>query len=236
MNKILNVIKDWSEVWATLIPLTIYLIKRPRYKWLKPILFYLLVTLVLYLVIDIIWKRRSLGLDNWFKENFQVFYDENGFLKNTIFYNFVSIARLLFLSWFFNYMDPIYKKLNRYIPLFFLILTAVNFIFFEKIEDFSSRLITLEAFILLVYCILFFFKILRSERIETNEERNGFRVVIGLSIYVAVNFFIFLLYKQLTVSFRDFAKAIWPFHNAVNLIFCIFISIAFWNYGRSRTQ
>jgi hypothetical protein len=50
MQKIL----DLSEVWAVLIPLTVYVIKRPRKKFIKTIFIYLLFALIINLCADII--------------------------------------------------------------------------------------------------------------------------------------------------------------------------------------
>ena len=51
-------------------------------------------------------------------------------------------------------------------------------------------------------------------------------VVAGLSIYVAVNFFIFLFYATLIATALKFSIVIWNVHNIFFIIFCIFIAIA----------
>lgn len=228
MVKFLNEILDWSEVWAPLIPLIIWFVLRPKQRWVKPVIIYLLLAFIFSAALDIIWQQNHLGLNKWFDENFQWWPKDDGYMKNTIFYNLISISRLLLFAWFFNYFGGIFVKLNKFIPVLFIVFTLVNFIRYEKIEDFSSRLITLETGILLFYCILYFFRVLRDESLnEEMASKEAFRVVMGLSIYVALNFFIFLLYKQLTASFTDLAKQIWPIHNLSNIIFCLLIALAF---------
>ena len=222
-----NEILDWSEVWAPLIPLTIYVCFRPKYVWVKPVLWYLVLALFFSIMIDAIYKQYDLGLNKWFDRNFSQWYTKDGYLKNTIFYNFISISRLLFFSWFFHYMGNPFKKMNSFIPVSFIGLTLINFIFFDDITDFSSRLITLETAILLMYCVIYFFKVLRDEKPESPETRPAFWVVTGLSIYVSINFFIFLFFRQLTMSFEKFAQLIWPFHNISNILLCVCIAIAF---------
>src|SRR5688572_21278691 len=107
--KSLQQILDWSEVWALLIPLTILLIFKPKASWVKPIIFYLLIALILGAALDLIWKRRRLGIEEWLLENFSwgferdpvtgnILLDKKGgpVFKNTIFYNLLSVTRLVF--------------------------------------------------------------------------------------------------------------------------------------------
>ncbi len=232
MNFYLQQILDWSEVWAVLIPLTVYFIKKPKSKWIRPVLYYLIIALVLNLCADLIWKRRKLGIEPWMQSNIGFFFEEDGTtFKNAVLYNIHSISRFLLFGWFFTYIATIYSKLNRIIIPLFILAVLVNFIFFESIlgdEVFSSRLFTVEAALLLLYCIIYYFMVLRDERIEMPTTQPSFWLITGLSIYVAINFFIWLFYSQLTIQFKDFAVSIWDYHNISYIIFCIFIAIAFW--------
>jgi len=234
-----HTLMNWSEVWAPLIPLIVWLVARPKHKWVKPVLIYLIVAFIFSAAIDIIWKMQIFsGFKEWFDKNLPWWPTQGGYLKNTVFYNLISISRLLLFAWFFNYLGDVFRKLNRYIPWLFIIFTIINFWPvekiddflwpFEKIEDFSSRLITLETGILLFYCVLYFFRVLRDDKPDGEAaSRQIFSVVMGLSMYVALNFFIFLLYKQLTENFEDLAKQIWPIHNFSNIVFCLMMTYAF---------
>jgi hypothetical protein len=226
--KLYNLLLDWSEAWAPLIPLIVWFFIRPKHRWLNPVLYYLILAFIFSLALDIIWKRYTLGINEWFDKNFYWWPSVEGFYKNTIFYNLISISRLLMFAWFFSFLGPVFRKLNYSVIPFFIIFTLANFIWFEKIEDFSSRLITLETGILLFYSVLYFFKVLRDDSPDTEAaSRPVFLVVTGLSIYVALNFFIFLFYKQLTTNFVDLAKQVWPIHNFSNIIFCLLLAFAF---------
>src|SRR5687768_12327392 len=165
--KTYDLIMDWSEVWAPLIPLIVWLVYRPKQKWVRPVLFYLIVAFIFSALLDMIWKMQIYsGFTAWFDKTFPGWPKEEGYFKNTVFYNLISICRLLLFAWFFNYLGDVFRKLNRIVPWLFILFTIINFWSFqriidigpfEKIEDFSSRLITLEAGILLFYCVLYFF-------------------------------------------------------------------------------
>ena len=61
-----------------------------------------------------------------------------------------------------------------------------------------------------------------------------FWVVTGLSIYVVVNFFVFLFYGPMLNVDIHLAVNIWNVHNIAFIIFCFFIGKAF--YGSVRHQ
>lgn len=227
MNFYLQQILDWSEAWAPLIPLSIYLIYKPKHKWVRPVIWYLVIAFILSLLADILWKRFRLGIEDWLQANFHNWYEaDQKTLKNTVLYNLHSISRLLLFSWFFHYLGPIFRKMNSFIPLLFFVGAIVNFIWLQPIEDFSSRLFTIESGILLFYCIVYYFFLLTQDREVSPGSRNSFLVVVGLSIYVAFNFFIFLFYHQLSIEFKVFARHIWDYHNLSYIILCIFIGLA----------
>ena len=71
----------------------------------------------------------------------------------------------------------------------------------------------------------------------TNQRKNlfdgpDFWVVTGLSIYVVVNFFVFLFYLPMIYVDPKLAENIWNVHNIAFIIFCLFITKAF--YGSNR--
>src|SRR5687767_228868 len=223
----LQTILDWSEVWSPLIPLTVFFIKRPKSNWVKPVVWYLVVAVLLILCADIVWKRKFLHIETWFVENLaDYFRGTDGRISNNMFYNILSVSRFLLFAWFFNYLGTRFKKINRFIPLIFLLLAIVNYSFFKNINDFSSRQLAIEATLLLFYCLLYFHMVNLDDRIESPLSLPHFWVVTGLAIYTAVNFFIFLFYSYLMVQSEQYAKDIWNVHNISYIILNLFIALA----------
>lgn len=229
MGKLLKEALNWSEVWALLIPLAILLWKRNRTPYLKPVRIFVWIILFINIFIDIISNlKKSLGIL------------PNDFLwNNNVFYNVESIVRLLLFAWFFILLHQRFMhRVKAIIPFIFLGLAIINFIFFENfiphgpIESFSSRLLATEAALLLFYCLQYFiYLIVEDKRTIRLGQQPGFWVVTGLSVYVAVNFFIFLFYATLSENSskakRDFAWHLWDVHNVVFIMLCIFIAIQF---------
>ena len=221
MGTILHNIIDWSEVWALLIPLAVILWKKDKTTYLKPVRLFVWITLPLNIVIDLISE---------FKGPWGVTEDDF-FWNNNVFYNIESILRMLLFTLFFILLRQHFmRRIKMAIPFGFIIFVFINFIFFEKFvpqgnyENFSSRLLSTEAALLLFYCIQYFIFLMIEDKTVGVSRQPGFWVVTGLSIYVAVSFFIFLFYDYLSKVTRDFAVGIWDIHNIVFIVLCLGIA------------
>ena len=236
--EILKEIFDWSEVWATLIPLMVFFIYKPKADWIKPLFVFLLVTLVFALLIDFTWKSRGMGLQKFSEQVFGWLYLESNGKKrlfNVIFYNANSFFRLILITWFFYRLIPHYKKVFIVITLLFIAGGITNFIVFENImRNFSSRLFTFEAGIILFYCLLYYYTVTMNDEIISPIALPSFWAVMGFTFYNAVNFLIFLFFNYLINAEQQFAKQIWNVHNGIYIVLMIFIAVAF-NKARKRT-
>lgn len=229
MGKILKEIFDWSEVWALLIPLTIYLIKRPKAPWVRPILTYLLIAFFFNAIIDLTWKSKHYGYEDLSRRVFWWLYlGEENRLYNTIFYNLFSFARVATFAWFFLKINTDYKKFYTIILLVFILFYVINFGLIQNILVFSSRVLAFDAGILLVFCLSYFYKINLDDSIASPIALPQSWVVTGLTLYTAVNFFIFFFYSYITDANKQYAKDIWNVHNFSYIMLNIFIAISFW--------
>ncbi len=219
--KTLKTILDWSEVWAPFIPLAFLGGKKKLHTYLKPVRLYIWLALLINIFIIIIWKRNKLSLPE-----FPDFLQSNNFL-----YNVHSIVRFLLFAWFFTLLDqPFLRILKKIVPGIYIILVLFNFLYLEDFFyywSFSNRLLSIETGILLLFCLQYYFYILKEEH-EEDRRPPSFWVVTGLSIYVVINFPIFLFYKAFLKEFENFAIGIWDVTNLSFIIFCLFIAKAFY--------
>ena len=216
-----EIILKWSEVWAVLIPLVIYFVRRPKQPYIKPVLWYLWIALFLNIIADVIREIYHTAPKFIVAINY-----------NLPFYNIHSICRIfLFISFFNAVKIPATWRSKKAIPLTIGVIVLINFIFFDSIRNFSSKMFTLESIVLIVYCINYFLSILRSD--EGSLKFNSSLVIAtGLAVYESVCFPIFLFYDLLARQFTNYAISIWDFHNIMYVILCLFIARAF--YGRIK--
>ncbi|HEY5773534.1 MAG TPA: hypothetical protein VIS75_12925 [Chitinophagaceae bacterium] len=212
-------ILDWSEVWALLIPLIGLLFRRQQPATLKPIILYLWLAFIINLAIDIIVVLRT-SYPEW---------------TNNPLYNIHSVVRFACYSFYFIKLQPnSFTRIKKTMAIFSGIFLLINFLFFENFfnnESFSGNLLAMEAYLLLVYCMLYYLSELKDDS-KNLFDGPDFWVVTGLSIYVVVNFFVFLFYLPMIDVDEDLAINIWNVHNIAFIIFCIFITKGL--YGSHR--
>lgn len=219
MNRILIDILNWSEVWALFIPIAFLLRHRPQADFLKPVIIYIWTALLINLFSDMIAMLHL-------KFNFPHWLRTNNYL-----YNVHSIVRFICFSWFFRMIQPNAAPASKIVlPALAAIFLFINFVFFEDFFNyysFSSRLLTVESGLLLLYCLQYYLSKLKEEH-SAGKRQAEFWIVTGLNIYVVVNFFIFLFYTTLIrQGYIQFVIWIWYVHNISFILLCIFIAKAF---------
>jgi len=216
----LRKILDWSEVWALIIPLIVLLFRRRQPATLKPIIVYLWIAFILNVAIDIIVVINL---------------DPKSELSNNPLYNMHSIARFICFSlYFINLPRSSFTKFKKVLAAVSAVFLIINFSFFEKFfnyNTFSGNLLSAEAYILLVYCMLYYLTELKNDN-DNLFKTSHFWIVTGLSIYVVINFFVFLFYIPLFDVDATLAESIWNVHNIAFIIFCLFITKGL--YGSHR--
>jgi hypothetical protein len=213
----LNLIFEWSEVWALFIPLLVLRFRRNQPAYLRPVIIYLWIALFLNLTGNSIAQ---------FKE-----YYTGGIRSNNPLYNIHSLVRFVCFCYFFRLLDAHFRgTFNRIINLAAILLIAINFIFIEDFANprhLSGNLLAAEAFVLLVFCMQYY---LYQLQVETSEymKKKDFWVATGLSIYVVINFFVFLFYVPLLSENPELSDKMWGIHNLGYIVLCIFIAKAFY--------
>ncbi len=212
----MQTILDFSEVWATLIPMLILILKKSERGALFPVVIYFHIALIVNIVIDLAGFKL---------------YNNNNFV-----YNILSIVRLYYFIWFFKMLKIPFNRVWHYLiivgtAIFFIF----NFIYLEPFKDFSSRTFTVEGIVLIALCLLYFLRKMRSDEITYEFDACLF-IVTGLAIYEVVSFPIFLFYKTLMDTTKDYAVNIWDIHNLVYIVFCFFIAKAFYGTAKHAKQ
>ncbi len=210
-----QIILDWAEVWALAFPLIAYLGLRHQPYSLRPVIWYLWGAFILNLVSDVIGDFEAY-LPDWMQ-------------TNLILYNIHSVFRFFCFIYFFSLIQQAYFiRLKQLLLLLFLIVTGINFLFLENFFDqdhINGNLFTIEAYFLLIHCLLYYLSQLRAD-VERLQDDKEFWIVTGLGIYVVLNFFIFLFYVPMIQENPMLADRMWSVHNLAYITLCLFITKA----------
>ncbi len=223
MEGVLLAILDWSEVWALIIPLSVFLFRRQQDPSLKPVIVYVWIGFLINVVIDFIMIINL--------------YITKDFISNNFLYNIHSVVRFACFSFYFIKFQPgSFRQFKKILAIASALFLVFNFAFYEKFFNyysFSGNLLALEAYLLLVYCMLFYITELKSED-DNLFNTPHFWITTGLCIYVVINFFVFLFYLPMLNVDENLAINIWHVHNIAFIIFCLFIAKSF--YGPFRNK
>jgi hypothetical protein len=237
MPEIIKQILDWLEVWALLIPLAVLFNRKNQPLQFNPVIAYLFAALAINLLIDISWK---------FKKEFQF---PVWFQVNTYFYSVHSIVRFLLFSMFFNKLNTSFVPvLRKILPIVFVLFVVINFTFFEPFVNYwytdgklrstvSSTLLSLEAILMLVYCLQYYFSQLQEHK-QDKKWPAELNIVNGLFIFSLCSFPIYLFYNVILNLDQQYTKNIWMIQKICFLILCICIARAFLtskNYTNAAT-
>ncbi len=228
MENFLLRILDWSEVWALLIPISSLFFLRPQPRFLKPVIVYLWIAFLLYLPADIYSNNTP-------------YFMAHGIAGNNPLYNLHAVTLFTCFSYFFIFSKKnIYTVLKIILPVCFLIVATINFTLvkdekFFNLAKLSGNLLATSAYLLLIYCVQYYLSELLND-VDIMSSGPTFWIVTGLSIYVVTNFFVFLFYNPMInrEEYTVFATKIWYVHNIAYIIFCIFITKAFYESVRNQ--
>lgn len=186
---------------------------------MTPVVVYLCLALVLNLFGDVIADfKRSYHFPSWLQSN------------NPI-YNLHSVLRFGCFSYFFMSLPQTrFKTFKKTIIIVFVLFFVVNFAFFEQFfypNHLSGNLLSAEAYLLLIYGMLYYLTVLSDED-DAAFKGPVFWIVTGLSLYVVINFFVFLFYVPMITQKGVLALDIWNVHNVAYIILCFFITRSFY--------
>jgi hypothetical protein len=217
LNKILEDILEWAELWVLILPIIAIIRTRKQPPFMYPVIIYVFVALGFNCLVEMVGV-----LYNYLSPSHRT---------NTIFYNTHSLCRFIcFTAFFFSISHIPFKKLYYWLVGIFCL---IFILYFSMIDSFfnpkhiSSDLMTGEAFFLLCFCMLYYLNILREEP-QSFWARKDFWVVTGLCFFSAINFFLFLFYLPLLAENTKNAENIWAFFNVSFIIFILFLTKAFY--------
>ena len=221
MNNLLEKIINWSEVWALLIPLAIIIIYRPKGDHAHILITYVGIALLLNSVATLMVK---------------FYFSLPGHLRNNnILYNIHSLVRVIFFSW---YIFSVRKFRDRSLVLTllaaYLVFLVFNFITNEPPLYINTLHFVAESILLLIMTLLFFFRSMQDDKNWLNHP--AFLVCVGLSLYEAVSFFIWLFFYPLVEQDWEFGDLTMSIYNMIYVVFCVLIAMGLYKIRHANKK
>jgi hypothetical protein len=136
-----------------------------------------------------------------------------------------TIAEYLFVSTFiyFSLSNYYFKKVIFFTSIVFILFAVFSFIRTDKTK-FDSIPSSLEAILIITYCILYMFEQINKPEISFIYASSNFWVVLGFFIYMSGTLFLFITSNTISSSEK---LQFWVINQILNSILNIFISLAF---------
>jgi hypothetical protein len=226
--RFLQILRDWSEVWALLIPLSVIAVTKPKEKHIRLLVWYVILGFILNFTAIFMLEYYYL-IPSWMYINNMV--------NNNLLYNIHSIIRVLFFSWYIitirQYLFPILLKtlLTSY-----LVFVLINFIFNESPFFLSTRLFAAESIVLLIMCLFYFFSSIQDESQTNWLKHPSFLICAGISLYEVITFFIFLFFYPLSQKDQAFFLVTMRIYNITFVLLCILLALAFYQTKKNKEE
>jgi hypothetical protein len=235
---LIQFIRDWSEVWALLIPLIVIVIFKPGPKQMRPIILYVMIGFALNFCANFTLQYSQM-MPSWMISAKYVEGKAYYYVNNNILYNIHSVARVLFFSWYIIHVRQYrYPVLLKGLLLSYIIFVVINFSFgFESIFELGSALHAAESITLLVMCLIYFFRSIQDESQVNWLKHPSFLVSAGVSLYEVITFFIFLFFYPLHDPANPenyaFAVVTMRIYTITFVVLCVLLTLALYKSRRA---
>lgn len=109
----------------------------------------------------------------------------------------------------------------------FVCFAVVNAYFFQNPDTFNSNVTLVSSFIFILFVLLYLFKLINGQHVDSLVKNPLFWVSMGVLIYYATNAVLFFI-NQYPALQNTYRYTIWGMHAVVNLILVLFYFIALW--------
>ncbi|WP_273210382.1 hypothetical protein [Runella zeae] len=198
------------------LPITIALV---RFRFLKQALWYIVAFLGLSVLAQILAYFLTKALGN-----------------NLILIHFYTVFELNIIALFYHALfGRFYPRwLVPSLMVFFTVFAVVSSIFFQKLTEFNTYARGLECVLVIVFSMMYFYKMLIELNTKRPEKCPIFWINTGFLFYFAGSLVLFILSNAILNENKAFNYMSWGLHACVFALLHIFIGIGLWYSPRLK--
>jgi hypothetical protein len=220
MNNFFYLLRQWAEVWPLLIPLSIFIIFKPKQFEAKTIFTFVIASFLISGISVVTWLYGK-TLPNWLKNS------------NNTFYNLNSVLRTIVLGWYMLRLKQLkHYKYPYYILPVYAILLVTNFLIWESFAEFSSHLFAAESIVLLLFCLTYLLSAILDDEEQISFRNPAFLICSAISLYEALNFFIYLFLFELSLSNHELGMMTMRISQYSFILFGALLGLGLYQYAR----
>lgn len=161
-----------------------------------------------------------------------------GFKRNLAGLHVYMLVEYALITFFYlKYLETIINRKWIYLVSFlFLGYSVTNSLFIQDIWSYPNIPRAIEALILVLFSLLYFYKVLIDVKVEKLKNDPLIWINLAVLFYFSGNFVYHILFNMILEYSRETAKTIGNLFTLLNVIFYILISISFWKAKNSLKQ
>lgn len=141
-------------------------------------------------------------------------------------YTLIEFSLLyLFYEFYFNRFFPVWVL--RSIAALFLVFSVINSLFIQPVTGFNSYARAAEAFFIILFCLLCFYKLSQEQQPAITW------INTGLLLYFSGAFILFVLSNYILKFSTELNYHIWAVHAFLSVLMYLFIAIGLWKARKS---
>ena len=137
----------------------------------------------------------------------------------------VPVVEFALLIWFFRVI--LSEKIIKTLIVLFTILSIFNVLFLESLTEFNTIARAVEALILIIVSLMYFYRLLRDLNEQYLERSPLFWIATSILIYFSGSFFIFI-YGNYIMPSAKLSLTFWAIHALFSILKYILFTIALW--------
>jgi hypothetical protein len=146
-----------------------------------------------------------------------------------------GFAEGVILTQFFRIQIPKYNSFLAWVTLIFIVFYTMDSFFIEGIFKFNAFARSLEALLMIILSIIFFYFVYTEEHDIFIDKSPSFLSIVGILFYFSGAFFSFLLATDILSQSPSRFYGSWNLHNFCNLLKNIIFAIALWRVKPNLT-
>jgi hypothetical protein len=156
-------------------------------------------------------------------------------INNLFLLHIYTVEECGMILWFYSYvfLGFINRKVFLYTFLSFFALAVINSVFFQSLTQNNTYSRGIEATIIILCSIGYFYKMLGEPKIEKPEQSPYFWFNTGFLIYFSASLLLFTLSNYiLGAKYKQLRMDIWVLHAFFSILLYSFIAIGLWKYRK----
>lgn len=156
--------------------------------------------------------------------------------ENLSLLHFYTLAEFFILYRFFliSLKGFIPSRVIHGIGICFLVLSGLNSIFLQRLDQYNSNARGVCAFLIILGTLALFFRIISEMKVLRLGKYPLFWINAGLLVYFSSSFFLFIMSNYILHLNNTLNVYIWMVHAVLNVILYTMISIGLWMHNSNK--